>query len=63
MLVGRAFQCTTVLEKKLNFKLLAEVGFCLHAKGWMNLDSLRLGIKYSVTKMVTRSYVTLYSIT
>ena len=26
---------------------VVEVGICLYARGWMNLDSLRFGIKYA----------------
>ena len=32
-----------------------EVGIYLYARGWMNLDSLRFGIKYAYAGIATRS--------
>ena len=35
----------------------------MYARGWMNLDSLRLGIRYSDAGIATRSYVHYYKVT
>ena len=45
ILMGKAFQCTAVLGKKLYLQFLVEVLICLYTSGWMNLDCLRFGVR------------------
>ena len=41
--------------EKAVFIVVCRGGICLYARGWMNLDSLRLGIRYSYAGIATRS--------
>ena len=43
--------------------LRVEVGICLYARGRLNFDYLRFGIRYSDAGIATRSYVTIYILT
>ena len=40
-----AFQCMTVLGKKVYLSLFLSVGSCLYAREWMCLDCLRFGVR------------------
>ena len=48
-------------EAELIVLKMVDVRIRLYPRGWINLDSLRFGTRYSATGIATRSCVILYS--
>ena len=46
-------------EEAIHVVIGSSLGICLYTKGWMNLDYLRFGMRYSVRGIATMSYVIL----